>query len=151
MCSIVVLAAFYIGKFIYYPGSHIPTDVLFNAENPPEFFHKLGQTMAFLVLGWTSLFHIFTVRSRASVFKRSLKENLQLPISAFGMMLALAGMVSIPPLAAALGFVPMDAYHWLICIGLSIIPIIVAEYGKFWDNYKYYQAEKIRVAQQRVE
>jgi len=150
MCSVVVLAAFYIGKFIFIPGSHIPPDVIFNSDNPPEFFHKLGQTMAFLVLGWTSILHIFVVRSRASIFKRSLKDNPQLVISAAIMFLVLAGMAAIPPVAKALNFVVMDGCQWLICIGLSIVPLIVAEYGKFWDNYKYHESERLRVEQQKI-
>ncbi|MDR0301198.1 MAG: HAD-IC family P-type ATPase, partial [Treponema sp.] len=137
ICSIVVLAAYYVGKFVEVHNAFLPS-------------HNIGQTMAFLVLGWTSLFHILVVRSRVSVFKRSLIDNPQLIISTAAMFLLLAGLVSIQPLASVLGFVPMDKYHWLISIGLSVIPIMVAEYGKFWDNYKYYEAERQRVAHQKI-
>jgi calcium-translocating P-type ATPase len=137
MCSITVLAAFYIGKFIDIPGSAAPS-------------HLTGQTMAFLVLGWTSLLHLFTVRSRISVFKRSLKDNPQLPISAGIMFLILAGLVATPPLASNLGFVAISGYQWLISLGISLLPIMVAEYGKFWDNYKYREAEKLRVTEQKI-
>ncbi|MCL2765745.1 MAG: cation-translocating P-type ATPase [Treponema sp.] len=138
MCSIVVLAAFYIGKFVVITGTHEPS-------------HLLGQTMAFLVLGWTSVVHIFVVRSRVSVFKRSITDNPQLIISAALMLLMLAGMVAIPFAARALNFVAMDAYHWLLCIGLSLLPLMVAEYGKFWDNYKYNESERLRVKQQKIQ
>jgi calcium-translocating P-type ATPase len=137
MCSIVVLAAFYIGKFVVIQNAVLPS-------------HELGQTIAFLVLGWTSILHIFTVRSRASIFRRTLKDNPRLVLSAAVMLLVLAGLAVIQPLASSLGFVSMDIYHWFIAIGLSIIPTIVAEYGKFWDNYKYKTAEKIRVTQQII-
>jgi magnesium-transporting ATPase (P-type) len=137
MCSIVVLAAFYIGKFVVIPGTIEPS-------------HLLGQTMAFLVLGWTSVIHIFVVRSRVSIFKRSLTDNPQLLISAILMLLMLAGMAAITPVANALNFVSMDLYHWLICIGFSLLPLIVAEYGKFWDNYKYNESERLRVQQQKI-
>ena len=137
MCSAVVLAAFYIGKFVGIPGVHEPS-------------HLLGQTMAFLVLGWTSVIHIFVVRSRVSVFKRTLKDNPQLVISAICMFLMLAGMAAIPPVASVLKLVAMGGYHWLIAIGLSLLPLIVAEYGKFWDNYKYHESERLRVKQQKI-
>jgi magnesium-transporting ATPase (P-type) len=137
MCSITVLAAFYIGKFVTVHGLIEPS-------------HLVGQTMAFLVLGWTSLLHIFTVRSRISVFKRSLKDNPQLPISAGIMFVILAGLVAIPPIASGLGFVAISGYHWLITLGISLLPILVAEYGKFWDNYKYFEAERLRVTQQKI-
>ncbi|MCL2761587.1 MAG: cation-translocating P-type ATPase [Treponema sp.] len=137
MCSIVVLASFYIGKFVNIPGAIMPS-------------HTLGQTMAFIVLGWTSILHIFVVRSRISVFKRTLKDNPQLPISAGIMFLVLAGLIAIPFLRDNLGFVAMDGYHWLIAFGISFIPMVIAEYGKFWDNYKYHEAERQRVAQQKI-
>jgi calcium-translocating P-type ATPase len=137
MCSITVLAAFYIGKFIAVPGSAAPS-------------HLTGQTMAFLVLGWTSLLHLFTVRSRISIFKRSLKDNPQLPISAGIMIMVIAGLVAIPPLAANLGFVAISAYQWLIALGIALLPLLVAEYGKFWDNCKYREAERLRVTEQKI-
>jgi magnesium-transporting ATPase (P-type) len=137
MCSIVVLAGFYIGKFVEIQGAFLPS-------------HKLGQTMAFVILGWTSILHIFTVRSRASIFKRTIKDNPQLVASAGIMLLVITGFAAIPPIASNLGFVPMDAYHWLIAIGLTLIPTMAAEYGKFWDNYKFNTAEKIRVTQQKI-
>jgi len=137
MCSVVVLAAFYIGKFVIIPGEYAPS-------------HLLGQTMAFLVLGWTSVLHIFVVRSSESIFKQARCGNPQLLYSAIAMFVMLTGMVIIPPIAAALGFVPMSAQHWLICIGVSLIPIIAAEYQKFWDNYKYKEAERIRVVQREI-
>jgi len=137
MCSIVVLAAFYVGKFVNIPGTFGPS-------------HLLGQTMAFLVLGWTSVIHIFVVRSRVSIFKRTLADNPQLLLSAVCMVLMLAGMAAIPPIRNALGFVAMDIWHWLIAVGISLLPLIVAEYGKFWDNYKYHEAERLRVKQQKI-
>jgi calcium-translocating P-type ATPase len=137
MCSIVVLAAFYIGKFITVPGAILPS-------------HTLGQTMAFVVLGWTSILHIFVVRSRVSVFKRSLKDNPRLPINALIMFLVLGGLAAIPGLRENLGFVAMDKYHWLIAFGISFVPILVAEYGKFWDDYKYHEAERQRVKHQKI-
>jgi magnesium-transporting ATPase (P-type) len=137
MCSIVVLAAFYIGKFITAPGAISPS-------------HTLGQTMAFVVLGWTSILHIFVVRSRISVFKRSLKDNPRLPLNALIMFLVLGGLAAIPVFRDNLGFVAMDIIHWLIAFGISFVPIIVAEYGKFWDNYKYHEAERQRVMHQKI-
>ncbi|MCL1817923.1 MAG: cation-translocating P-type ATPase C-terminal domain-containing protein, partial [Spirochaetaceae bacterium] len=119
-------------------------------ENAVKYFHELGQTMAFLVLGWTSLMHIFTVRSRISVFKRTLKDNPQLPISVLVMFLTIGGLAAFTPIASKLGLMPMSGYHWLIALGITLLPMTVAEYGKFWDNYKYYSTEKNRVEQQKI-
>ena len=134
--SIVTLAGFYIGKFIMLPGAYAS--------------ERIGQTMAFLILGWTSILHIFTVRSRQSVFTRTLKDNIQLPISAAIMILVFAALAAIPPVAHIFGFTSMDKYHWLIAIGLSLIPIMRAEYGKLWDNHKLSSLEKNRVAHHKT-
>jgi magnesium-transporting ATPase (P-type) len=137
MFSIVTLAAFYIGKFVTIPGAYAPSE-------------GIGQTMAFLVLGWTSILHIFTVRSRESVFRRTLKDNPRLPISAAVMLLVFAALAAIPPLAGIFGFVSMGGYHWLIAVGLSLLPILRAEYGKLWDNLQSNSMEKNRVTQQKI-
>jgi calcium-translocating P-type ATPase len=127
--SIVTLGAFYIGRFGVFGDHYDPV--------------KLGQTMAFLVLGWTSVIHVITVRSRRSVFKTSLFKNKQLLFSVIAMLLALPLLVVIPGINSALGFVPsMSWQHWLIAIGLSIAPFMVAEYEKFWDNHKYNSQNK---------
>jgi magnesium-transporting ATPase (P-type) len=135
--SLVTLAGFYIGKFITIPGNYAPSEVI-------------GQTMAFLILGWTSILHVFTVRSRKSVFKGRFKDNPQLPLSAVFMILLFAVLAAVPPVAPIFGLGAMSMYHWLITIGLSFIPILRAEYGKLWDNYILNSIEKNRVAQQKV-
>jgi len=136
--SIVTLACFYIGKFVSISDVYAPSE-------------KIGQTMAFLNLGWTSIIHIFTVRSRDSVFRRTLKDNIQLPLSAAALMVLFAALAAIPPVAPIFGMTAMSGTHWLIALGLSFIPILRAEYGKLWDNYKLRTAEKNRVAQQKIE
>ncbi|MCL2127788.1 MAG: cation-transporting P-type ATPase, partial [Treponema sp.] len=135
--SVVTLAGFYIGKFVTIPGARAPSELI-------------GQTMAFLVLGWTSILHIFTVRSRESAFKRAMKSNPGLPLSAGIMILVFAALAAIPPLAAVFGFTAIGGYRWLITMGLSLIPILRAEYGKLWDNHLLNSAEKNRIAQQKI-
>jgi len=137
VCSIVVLAGFYIGKFISLSGAHAPSQ-------------EIGQTVAFLVLGWTSVLHIFTVRSRKSIFRRSLKDNVQLPLSAAAMFIVLGALAAIPGFNEIFNLYDISGWHWLIAAGLSVIPTIVAEYGKLWDNYKFNTAEKNRVKQQNI-
>ena len=73
-----------------------------------------------------------------------------MPISAGIMFLVLAGLVAIPPLASNLGFVALSGYQWLISLGIALLPIMVAEYGKFWDNVKFREAERLRVAEHRI-
>jgi hypothetical protein len=49
-----------------------------------------------------------------------------------------------------LGFVDISGYQWLISLGISLLPILVAEYGKFWDNYKYNEEEKLRAKRRTI-
>jgi len=136
--STVTLASFYIGKFVTISDVYVPSE-------------KIGQTMAFLNLGWTSILHIFTVRSRVSIFKRSHSENIQLPLSAAALIILFALLAAIPAVAPIFGLTAMSGTHWLIAIGLSLIPTLRAEYGKLWDNFKLVEAEKTRVAHQKVD
>ncbi|HIT89717.1 MAG TPA: cation-translocating P-type ATPase [Candidatus Merdenecus merdavium] len=122
VCSAVVLVAFYIGAYV-------------PVGNVLEPSHLLGQTLAFLVLGWTSILHIFTVRSRKSIFKRSFLDNKSLIISTFAMILSLVVLVSVPPLGKLFGLTTIEGTHWIIAIGLSILPTGFAELVKFITNH----------------
>jgi len=152
------LGAFFIGKYILSPGGftsigavHALRDsssVYFN----PELYarhHGFGQTMAFLTLGWASIIHIFTARSRKSAFATSFLKNKQMTFSALGLAVALAVMVLIPNFNYFVLYTDfreqLPWYAWLIALGLCFIPIMVAEYNKFWDNYKTKMVEKNRV------
>jgi len=130
--SAVTLVSFYIGRFVFLSDVYLPSE-------------KLGQTMAFLNLGWTSILHIFTVRSRKSFFRRTLKDNPQLPISAAALIALFTALAAIPPIAPIFGLTAMSGIHWLITIGLSFIPLLRAEYDKLWDNHKLHVAERNRV------
>ena len=113
----------------YYIGTNIPlSDVL-----SPS--HTIGQTITFLVVGWTSILHIFTVRSRKSIFKRTIKDNPKLAVSAFVMMGVFGLLAAVPPLAGIFGMTAIGAKHWLLIICLSIVPTIVAEIGKLISNH----------------
>ena len=120
ICSIAVLAAYYIGAYLTIGVGNTSTEV--------------GQTLAFIVLGWTSILHILTVRSRKSIFKRTLLDNPPLVISMICMILALVVIVIVPSIRTALGLTIIETNHWFVAIGLSILPTIVAEIKKFIDN-----------------
>ena len=120
--SIVGLAAYYLGTYVAVSQTHSPT-------------HAIGQTLCFLVVGWTSILHIFTVRSRQSVFKRTLRDNPPLVISVVAMIVLFASFVIIPPFAKIFGMTAIGVEHWLIAAALTIVPTVVAEIGKFTDNY----------------
>ena len=61
------------------------------------------------------------------------------------MLLVFAAIALIPSVAGALGLGTLDGLHWLVTIGLTLVPTLIAEYGKFWDAVKSRSAEKNRV------
>jgi len=132
--TFVMLTAFYLGKFIDVSTVYLPSE-------------ELGQTMAFLVLGWSSIIHIFTVRSRKSIFQRSIRDNVPLVYSAIAMILVFGLMVALPPFGKIFGLVPISGTHWGAAVLLSLIPIMIAEFFKFWDNRADRMAHRNRLVQ----
>ncbi|WP_349947657.1 cation-translocating P-type ATPase [Lacrimispora sp. BS-2] len=120
-CSVVVLIGYYISTFRAFPGMPGPSPAI-------------GQTVAFLVLGWTSILHLFTVRSRKSIFKRSIIDNPPVIYSTIAMIGLFGLLVAFPPVGKIFGLTAIGSYHWLLALGLSLIPTAVAEIGKFIDN-----------------
>jgi len=129
--SIVGLIGFYLGTYVQLFGS------------TPSL--QTGQTMAFLIVGITSIVRIFTVRTRKSIFKRTLSDNWPLAISAFAMCALFALMVLIGPFGAIFGLVPICWQYWLAVIGLSVVPTIVAEAFKAWDNLREHRDYRRRL------
>ena len=118
--SAVGMLAYYCGAFIHLQNS-MPSVIL-------------GQTMAFLVVAYSSILHIFTVRGRKSLFSIPLHHNMQLLYSVIAMIVLFAAMAVLPPLQFLFGLVSLNVLQWLIVIGLSIVPSIIAEIVKMWNN-----------------
>jgi len=113
-CTMVGLLAFYFGAF-----------VRFGATAEPSLL--IGQTMAFLVVGWSSILHIFHVRSSKSVFKTPINNNWPLALLAFGMIILFAIMIGVTPIGAVFELAELSPALWIVASGLSIIPTIMRE------------------------
>ena len=117
-CSIVALCAFYIGTFLEVSaGGALPSPAI-------------GQTMAFLTVGWTSILHIFNVRGKNTVFTMPLRGNKPLVISTLSMVF-LFGLLAVIPLGSIFGLTALSGAHWLIVAGLTTVPTIMRELGIF--------------------
>jgi len=119
-CSLVVLTGFYIGAFLEIPGFAIASPVV-------------GQTMAFLICGWTSILHIFNVRSEESVFRTPINNNKPLLACVVAMIAAL-GLMVVSPLGSFFGLTRLSAIHWLAVIVLSLVPTLTREVSRVVDN-----------------
>lgn len=136
VCSLIVWCGYYLGTNVMVTKGVVPS-------------HEIGQSMSFLILGWSSILHVFNVRSRKSIFKVSLKTNMPMVYSAAAMIVVFALIVLIPGLGNVFGIAAIGANHWLIAIALSILPVIVAEIGKYIDNKGIGQRYRNRIIRHR--
>lgn len=119
--SAVGLGAYYCGAFLTLSDAHAPS-------------HLLGQTLAFLVIAYTSIVHIFTVRSRKSIFRTPIKNNMPLLYGVVAMLAVFSLFVALPFLHPVFGVTAIGGLHWMIVAGLSVLPTAIAEISKLWGN-----------------
>ncbi|SIN95163.1 plasma-membrane calcium-translocating P-type ATPase [Carnobacterium alterfunditum] len=114
---ITTLIGFYIGAFV-------------GVDSAITASHEVGQTTAFIILGWSSVLHIFNARSKESIFKVGITSNLNLFLSALLSIVLLTLVATVPFLADIFNLVDLSTVHWLIAIGLAISILIVVELQK---------------------
>lgn len=112
--------------FGFYLGANVDSVSYFFAAN-----HEIGQTVAFLILAYSSILHVFNVRSTQSIFRVKLSTNKSLFEMAV-LAVIITTVIALLPLTQELfGLVPIGINHWLLVFGLSIVPIFVNEMIKF--------------------
>ena len=117
LMSSVTLIAFFIGKFLQILN-FMPS-------------LKIGQTMAFLVLGISSILNIFNISSEKSIFKHDWKKNPKLVYAAFATMSILIILVLLPHLGPfILSSERISIFHWVFVLILSLIPVSISEFFK---------------------
>ena len=98
---------------------------------------EVGRTMAFVALGLLELAHSFNVKSEESIFKVGIFKNKYL-VGAFLLGAILQVVVAIiPPIASLFKLVPLEPVQWGLVIGISILPIIIIEIQKKWNEMKF--------------
>ncbi|HAP7102596.1 TPA: cation-translocating P-type ATPase [Enterococcus faecium] len=112
--------------FGYYLGSYVDT-----ISPWVDASQHVGQTVAFLILAYSSILHVFNVRSSQSIFKVNLATNKALVEMAL-LALAITTAVALLPFTQELfGLVHISLNHWFLEGILSIVPIAVNELIKF--------------------
>lgn len=117
--TVITLFGFYLGA---------------NVDSVSYFFeasHEIGQTVAFLILAYSSILHVFNVRSTESIFRVKLSTNKSLFEMAVLAVIITTVIALLPFTQELFGLVPIGINHWLLVMGLSIIPIFVNEMIKF--------------------
>ncbi|MCL2484530.1 MAG: cation-translocating P-type ATPase [Endomicrobia bacterium] len=119
VCSIVVFVGFYIGKFVTISAGGIAPS------------HEVGQTMAFLILGLSSVVHVFNVRSiDKSIFQIGWFSNKPLFWGAMLSVAIMVGVVLVESVTDIFYLVGISLTHWIIAAFLSIFPLIFVEIWK---------------------
>jgi Ca2+-transporting ATPase len=117
--TVITLFGFYLGA---------------NVNSVSYFFdasHEVGQTVAFLILAYSSILHVFNVRSTQSIFRVKLASNKSLFEMAVLAVIITTVIALLPFTQDLFGLVPIGMNHWLLVFGLSIVPIFVNEMIKF--------------------
>lgn len=128
LIGILTLFAFMEGLKIYTESTSLFTMNL-QAVNSEALIH--AQTLAFLTLSVSQLFHAFNLRTnQKSIFQAGIFKNRYL-IGAVvvGLVLQIA-LVYVPVLSDWFHLRPLVWQEWLFVIGLSMIPVAVNEFVK---------------------
>jgi Ca2+-transporting ATPase len=111
MFAALSLAAFYLGKTIGGSAAH-------------------GQTMAFMVLALSQVFHAFHMRSDKSLFKIGAFGNRTLNLAALASLALVALILFTPGVMTAFGLVYLTGELYLMAAGLILAPSIIMELCK---------------------
>jgi len=127
--AVVALIAYYLGSQVSIHSSYLPS-------------HEIGMTMAYLVIGWSSVVNIFNVRSfNQSIFTIGFFSNRLLFAGICFSLVALGLTATIPGLRDVFYCVPVSMNHWFIMIALSISPLIAGEIHKIFVRKKQRESE----------
>lgn len=88
-----------------------------------------GQTMAFIVLALSQIVQAFNMRSHHSLFKIGPFTNSALNKAAIASF-AMVALVVFTPIRTIFGLIALDAVHYLVCLGLILVPLAVMEFSK---------------------
>lgn len=116
--TVISLIGFYIGENISLSESVEPS-------------MEVAQTMAFLILGWSSVIHIFVARTNDSIFKVGITENKTIFWTTLFSFAATTVVALVPFLASIFNLVALSWEYWVIAAILSIMIIVVVEIEKF--------------------
>lgn len=94
---------------------------------------EVGQTMAFIVLGFSELVHIFNVRSnKESIFKSIFKKNMWLIFAEIITAALMLSVIMIPEIRKIFELVMLPQSLYLECILLIFTPVLIVEVMKLF-------------------
>jgi len=96
----------------------------------------LGRTMAFTVLSLVEVFHANSMRSERSLLRVGLFSNRQMNFANLLCCGLQVAVVTVAPLCALFGTVPMSGRQWLVVAGLSLLPSVLIELEKIGGSLR---------------
>lgn len=98
--------------------------------------HSIAQSMTFVIMGLTTIVHMYNCRSHLSIFKVGFTGNkLLLGTTVMG-TIVIAALTAIPPVAKILNLVSLGFWHWVIIAVLSVSPLVFIEIQKKMGRFK---------------
>ena len=98
--------------------------------------HMLGQTMAFLTLSSTQLFHAYNVKSKHSVFSSKSYKNKFMNFAFIAGFLLQIIVIYTPGIRDLFEFEPLNIVQFGICMGLSLVMVVIQEIVKLVKRIK---------------
>ena len=152
MIGILTLSAFIIG--LATPDSKLPTMVKYEGEtiaieeidnleeilaNGGEYVSKeetkieIGQTMAFMVLAFSELVHVFNIRdNKNSIFKTGILGNSILIWAVLASAFLMAIILAVPALRHIFSIPILPMNNMIETIALIIAPVVIVELMKLF-------------------
>lgn len=126
LIGVITIVAFIVG--LATPDENLPViEELTNEEIKVE----IGQTMAFCVLAFSQLVHVFNVRdNKTSIFKTGIFSNKQLILAVLASAALMSGILLIPALRHVFSIPVLPVGNILEIVVLSLMPLIVVELFK---------------------
>ncbi|WP_206854074.1 cation-translocating P-type ATPase [Candidatus Enterococcus mangumiae] len=91
----------------------------------------IAETMTFIVLGLSTIIHMYNCRSEQSILRLKFLGNPLLVLTTMIGALIIVLLVTIPVTQHIFGFVTIGLTNWLWVLGLSLIPVIYIEIKKW--------------------
>ena len=125
MFASLTLAGYYIGQYASLGGI-----------TPSE---KAGQTMAFFILALCQIVQAYNMRSEHSLFKIGPFTNKNLNLASLASVVLVLLVMFIPGLNSIFGLIYLSWQHYLIGVGLILVPLAVMEIAKAIGVIKHHR------------
>lgn len=124
---VIVLQGFLVGALTlvgYFIGRFVEISPLFAPSQ------QIGMTMAFLVLSLSQLVQAFNCRSTQSLFKIGFFSNKTMMRGFCVSLLIVLALTLVPFLESLFRLVDISMWHWLLVLGLCLVPLVITEIVK---------------------